>query len=237
MNRYATVDDMYNYVHSTEVNSNLLPTDIDFQFWTELKTDIASYDILFRRLYKSFRYFDQEVCNDEELSDITARFKNDLHIHLIANRKRYEELYRVYVMTDTDYSITDNIDYTKTISSNIGDIGTFTSGQRQDSQTDTLGSQTNTTENEVSAFDNTEYSPESKSTDTIGQQQNGSSRTKGEEIDTSAKQRTETGTITFKGKDNDTPTSSLLKSHIKVWSTYEFYTYIFNDMCRELLLV
>lgn len=237
MNKYATIQDMYNYQHSPNVDSNLLPTDVAFTFWSELVNNITSYDLLFRRLYKSFRYFDQELYSDETLEEITARFREDLRIHLIANRKRYEEMYRVYVLADTDYEITGNINYSKTTIGTVGDSGTFTSGSRTDSQNDTLGAQVNSTENDVSAFDASTYQHESKSTDNIGQQQNSSSRTKGQEVDTSQKQRSENTTETFKGKDSDVPISSLLNSHLKLWTKYEFYTYIFNDMSRELLLV
>lgn len=234
MDRFINVSEMYEY---TKAHNMKLLSSFNAPFWNEYESNYEKYDSLFKRLYKSFRFFDQEECNEETVEEITERFIEEVNHHLLLNKKKYEELYRVYTIQDQDYDFKGNVDIERVIDGEIKDDIDYVSGQRSDSTSETLGSQTNTVESEVAAYDSSDYQPKDKDTETLGQRTNSTSITKGSETDTTDRTRTNDTTITTKGKMGDAPISSLINSHIKLWDSYEFYSYIFSDIATELLLV
>lgn len=151
-----TVNDMYK--ESNSKNSMLLSS-YNSDFWSEYRKNYSKYDKLFRRMFKSFKYFLQE--DDETVSEITNNFTDDVYNHLLINDKRYSELYRVNVISDDDYSLVDNYNITETMDKDSNNLATNTYGARTDTTDDTEGSRTDTNNSVLGSRDdntNTQYS-------------------------------------------------------------------------------
>ena len=116
-------------------------------FWSEYVSDFSNYDRVFNRLYKSFEYFLQE--EDDSVSECRSNFTEDVKCLLIANSKKYSELYRTYKIDDSIYSLTDNYDVTETYSGNkLTTIESRLGGRTDNTKTsDVIGSKTDSIEN------------------------------------------------------------------------------------------
>ena len=323
-----TVNDMYKDARSS--NAPLL-SNYEAPFWSEYISDFSNYDRVFNRLYKSFEYFLQE--EDDSVSECRSNFTEDVKCLLIANSKKYSELYRTYKIDDSIYSLTDNYDVTETYSGNKlttieSRLGSRTDnakssdviGSKTDSieNTDVIGGITNTetmnngvkntnenttygakntnentiygsgsseTVDEVSPMDSnmfynnnknstitsekadskqtthstftdskqTTYSAftdsktinEAERTNTSnnvinsGEQNNSSNNTytKGEQSDTHNHDETESYNIRKRGNIGVQTATDMISKHNQFWNSYEFYTLIFKDICKELLSI
>ena len=323
-----TVNDMYKDARSS--NAPLL-SNYEAPFWSEYISDFSNYDRVFNRLYKSFEYFLQE--EDDSVSECRSNFTEDVKCLLIANSKKYNELYRTYKIDDSIYSLTDNYDVTETYSGNKlttieSRLGSRTDnakssdviGSKTDSieNTDVIGGITNTetmnngvkntnenttygakntnentiygsgsseTVDEVSPMDSnmfynnnknstitsektdskqtthstftdskqTTYSAftdsktinEAERTNTSnnvinsGEQNNSSNNTytKGEQSDTHNHDETESYNIRKRGNIGVQTATDMISKHNQFWNSYEFYTLIFKDICKELLSI
>ena len=323
-----TVNDMYKDARSS--NAPLL-SNYEGSFWSEYISDFSNYDRVFNRLYKSFEYFLQE--EDDSVSECRSNFTEDVKCLLIANSKKYSELYRTYKIDDSIYSLTDNYDVTETYSGNKlttieSRLGSRTDntetsdviGSKTDSieNTDIIGAITNTetmnngvkntnenttygakntnentiygsgsseTVDEVSPMDSnmfynnnknstitsektdskqtthstftdskqTTYSAftdsktinEAERTNTSNNvvnsgEQNNSSKNKyikGEQSDTHNHGETESYNIRKKGNIGVQTATDMISKHNQFWNSYEFYTLIFKDICKELLSI
>lgn len=315
-----TVNDMYTYSKSSGI---ILLSNYSSPFWNEYVNNFARYDALFRRMFYSFRYFMQDY--DDTIETITSNFTADVYNHLMVNDKKYSELYRVHVIPDEDYSITDNYNVTETMdretSKNdsdtyggrtdttnevIGertDTSTSSTGERTDTSNETLGgrsdsvnatvgsrtdtnetttgSQTNTGTDTIAGFNSSGFENDTHVTDTIGNRTDNSTNVTGQQNNTSTnvigqqsnsstnvtgQQSSNSSTVsgsqnntsTFqKSSQSDTHTGSgtedytltrvgnigvktvteVMKEHTEFWSTWEFYTMIFKEICAELLLI
>lgn len=221
------------YKYATD-NNLLLLSNFNATFWQDYITNHTRYDKLFRRLYYNFKYFMQE-CDSEldDISEITTEFIDDVYNHLMANKKKYEELYRIHVITDEDYSITDNYHITETMDRDTTSNNANTYGARTDG--DTIGEQTNTTESDVSPYDNESYYNEGKITNVFGARTD--SHTKGSQIDALNNTGTEDYTMTRRGNIGVQTGTEMLDKHNRYWDKYKFYEYIFACICADLLLV
>lgn len=250
-----------------------------FHFWDEYRSKHRKYDKLFNRMFNSFKYFMQE--DGQTISEITEDFTDEVYNHLMINAKKYEELYRVNVVADNDYSITDNYNITETMEKEIGREDTNTYGEREDGNSRTLGAkdttvtdaygqketsvqatkgtQSDTHEDDIAGFNSATYSDDTKRTDVYGQRQDNSSETvnahsdtkttaegaqtisdeftKGEQVDTLIGSRTEDYTLTRRGNIGVRTITEVLEYHEQFWTTYEFYTLIFKEICAELLAI
>lgn len=231
MIKHYTVRDMYTY--AVQNNIKLLST-YSGDFWSEYLANSSIFDKKFMRENASFRYyFDNE---NAELEDVVTNFVEDVYNHLLINNKKYSELYRVYVMEDTNLDILSNYNIKEDITKDANNSQDNQYGSRSDSTLDTKGSRTDSFEREVSAYNSSDYSKDNLETDIIGQQQNSNSFTKGNQRDVLGTTIDEDITREKKGYFN-TNASDLLNKHDKYWSTYRFYSYIFMEIKRELLLV
>ena len=61
--------------------------------------------------------------------------------------------------------------------------------------------------------------------------------TKGQQTDSHSNNSTESYELTRKGNIGVQTGADMLKKHDSFWTSYEFYTMIFKDICKELLLV
>lgn len=226
-----TVNDMYKYASA---NNMTLLSNFNAPFWQDYISNHTRYDKLFRRLYYNFRYFMQECDTDlDDIADITTEFIDDVYNHLMANRKKYEELYRIHVITDEEYSITDNYHITETMDRDTTSTDDNVYGARTDEET--RGSQTNTTESDVSPYDNENFYNEGKVTDVLGARSD--SLTKGSHTDALANVGTEDYTLTRRGNIGVQTGTEMLEKHNRYWDKYKFYEYIFACICADLLLV
>lgn len=174
----------------------LFPTNTSFDFWDDVYgAASAEYDREFARRYKNFLFFD--FLEAETTSDALTNFKADVLSILTFNQKRYEEMYRVFCVTDEEDPITYNYDMVETTgaqhteteygaTSQTKGQETFTKGQEtftkgeelltKGSQSNTIGGTTNT--HSVAPYNVQTLTPESS--DEISQQSN----TEGQRIDT-----------------------------------------------------
>lgn len=121
------VKDMYSY--SKGIGVPLL-SNYDADFWKDYVANYNRYDKLFNRLYKSFRYFNQE--DEQTTEEITLDFQDEVYNHLLINHKKYEELYRVQVLPSEDNNILQNYSMKETLDKTTSNNGTEVSGSRQD---------------------------------------------------------------------------------------------------------
>lgn len=323
-----TVNDMYKDARSS--NAPLL-SNYEAPFWSEYVSDFSNYDRVFNRLYKSFEYFLQE--EDDSVSECRSNFTEDVKCLLIANSKKYSELYRTYKIDDSIYSLTDNYDVTETYSGNklttiesrlgsrtdntetsdvigsktdsientdiigaINNTETMNNGVKNTNENTTYGAK-NTNENTIygsgtsetvdevspmdsnmfynnnknstttsektdskqtthstftdskqttySAFTDSKTINEAERTNTSnnvvnsGEQNNSSNNTytKGEQSDTHNHDETESYNIRKKGNIGVQTATDMISKHNQFWNSYEFYTLIFKDICKELLSI
>jgi len=212
--RMRTVDDLYR--NANERNIPLL-SDYNAQFWSEYKTNHARYDKLFRRLYLSYKYFLQT--GKETINEVTDNFIDDCYNHLLANAKKYAELYRMYVITDEEYSITENYNMTEIMDRDTSSNTTNDYGERVDG--------TQSTHKVVPYNTVTEYEDTSV-TDAVN---------KGAQTDTVGNTATEDYTFVRHGNIGVQTGMDLLEKHQNLWTPYEFYEFIFREICKDLLLV
>ena len=323
-----TVNDMYKDARSS--NAPLL-SNYEGSFWSEYISDFSNYDRVFNRLYKSFEYFLQE--EDDSVSECRSNFTEDVKCLLIANSKKYSELYRTYKIDDSIYSLTDNYDVTETYSGNklttiesrlgsrtdntetsdvigsktdsientdiigaINNTETMNNGAKNTNENTTYGAKT-TNENttygsgssetvgEVSPMDSNMFYNNNKNSTTTsektdskqtthstftdskqttysaftdsktineaertntsnnvvnsGEQNNSSNNTytKGEQSDTHKHDETESYNIRKRGNIGVQTATDMISKHNQFWNSYEFYTLIFKDICKELLSI
>ena len=109
-------------------------------FWQAYKANYQYFDRLFMKRFTSWFPFDQDP--DDGLQSIQEDFAFDVYSHLLANDKRYSELWRVNVIADDEaYSLTNNVDYTETMDKDTTAGRTFNKGAQSDSTT--IGQQSN----------------------------------------------------------------------------------------------
>lgn len=231
-----TVEEMFSI--ATDNNKPLL-SEYPAPFWADYVANFKHYDLLFRRLYRSFSYFMQD--EGETLANITDNFTQDVYNHLLLYDKKYAELYRVQVVDDDKYHILDNYDIVEIMDRKTGNDGTINIGTRSDNnKTDyTQGSQSNTTTTGIEGFNSTDFSNSEKSQDSLGQRQDNTTQTftSGEQTNTNKENGTEEYTLTRKGNIGVQTGADILKQHYNFWRSYEFYSFIFGEIAKELLIV
>lgn len=259
-NRYVIrdVNDMYLYAEENNLPllSDYIAEDATHDFWNDYTTNYEEYDKIFRRLYKHFRYFDQDVSGDNPVSEVTAEFIDAVKGHLMLNDKRYTMLYLLHVNNTSldpfnDYKITETKQGARNVASEIvsgerEDTTVDIAGARQDSTNNTYGARTDTVTDQIMAYNSSQFVDNAQSTtvkgsetDTSafskGSETDNSTYTKGEQTDTQELDETNSHTITVTGaKENQ---SKNMRQYTDTWSRYEFYSYIFRKIAEELLLV
>ena len=229
----------------------------DNDFWAEYRNNYARYDAVFNRMFNSFRYFMQ--LEDDTLDEVVDQFRDDVYNHLLINQKKYEELYRVQVIPDDDYSLINNYDMQEIMDKDVtdnqdntygqrSDSGSFTKGSRTDTGSNTKGQQSDNTTESVAPYDSANFSPDKfvemlsgsrldSTSFTEGQQLDSSSSTKGQQKDDLDRTYTEDYTLHRVGNIGVQTVTDMLNKHIKLWSLWEFYEYIFKEICKDLLLI
>lgn len=141
-----TVGDIY--AQNVQENKKML-SDYPADFWEPYRNNHEYFDRRFKTLYKSWFPYDQEEAEGRKA--VSDEFRLDVYAHLMANDKRYSELFRVHTIQDNDaYSLVNNVDYTETRQRTEGRDGTDVKGSETitDSSSDQYGSQVVTADNE-----------------------------------------------------------------------------------------
>lgn len=126
----VNVNDIYKYMR--DENKPML-SNYAADFWQEYRENHAYFDRLFMKSFRSFIPFNSQDL--EEVDDIAEDFAADCYAYLMANDKRYTELFRVQQIDDDDYNFMFNYDMTETFEGQTGSTGSETQGARQDSRT------------------------------------------------------------------------------------------------------
>lgn len=248
-----SVNDLY--LLSTSKNTPLL-SNYSSDFWKDYVNNYNEYDALFRRMFYSFIYFMQF---DDNPDTVLSNFIDDVKRHLMVNDKKYSELYRVNVISDENYSITDNYKITENMdrvttdsdTMNYGakdEVTTLEKGSKSESTNNTLGQQTNNITNDIAGFNSATYSNDNKTIENLGDRSDTSQTTFSEYTDTSttnfgkhddrkSSNGTDKYTLTRIGNIGVKTQTEIMKEHKEFWSVYEFYTFIFKEICAELLLI
>ena len=253
------VSDIYkqNRADSTKMLSDFTIAEQDVDFWAEYRTNYERYDSVFNRMFNSFFPFMQS--DDDTVAALTASFRDDVYNHLLINAKKYDELYRVQVIPNEDYSLINNYDMQEIMDKDVTDnqdneygqrvdSGSFTKGSRTDSGTQTKGQQIDHNTESVAPYDSVTFSPDKYiemlsgsrldlTGFTEGQQIDSSSNTKGQQKDDLDRTYTEDYTLHRVGNIGVQTVSDMLQKHIKLWSIWEFYEYIFKEISKDLLLL
>ena len=136
---------------------------------------------------------------------------------------------------------------------------TSTIGATTTNTTSTIGEQSNSEIKKVSPYDSNEFSNESGTDSSFGTRSDSGNTTtnehtdsgntttnehtdnltftKGQQTDSHSNNSTESYELTRKGNIGVQTGADMLKKHDSFWTSYEFYTMIFKDICKELLLV
>lgn len=209
-----TVKEMYEVTKSA---GTPLLSNFNDVFWNDYIEHYTELDRYFARRYRSFRYFAQEESDTIEV--VTQNFTSSVYEHLLVNKKRYEELYRVQSVNDNDYMLLDNYNVNTSITKEGSGNGSIVSGEREDKIYNTTM---------VSPFDSENFYNDTTS--------DGSTR-KGSETDTTTNAYNETVTSTKKGNIGVQTGADMLGKHTDYWKNFDFYNLIFSEIAKELLLV
>lgn len=233
--------DMYKYC--VEQEAPLLPpfeADPDNPAWYDFfantyfadDNSYQAYDREFARRYKDFLYYD--FLEAEDMSEVMTNFWTDVAALLQLNQKKYQEMYRIFLLTDEEMPVTYNYDMTETTGKQKN---TFTKGSETDtigSRSDTIGEITDT--HKVAPFNSTTPQVESSDvtsshTDTIGSH----SDTLGQRIDTS---ENDAWTLTRKGNIGTQTAADVANSFVKFFdNNFKFMQMIFEDICKQMLMI
>ena len=209
-----TVKEMYEVTKSA---GTPLLSNFNAVFWADYIEHYTELDRYFARRYCSFRYFAQEESDTVEV--VTQNFTSSVYEHLLVNKKRYEELYRVQAVNDNDYMLLDNYNVNETVTKEGSGNGSIVSGEREDKLFNTT---------KVSPFDSENFYNDTTN--------DGSTR-KGAETDTTSNAYNETVTSNKKGNIGVQTGADMLGKHTNYWKNFDFYNLIFSEIAKELLLV
>ena len=206
--------------------------------------------------FKTFQYFDQE--GDEDVEDVTLDFIANVYGFLMANHKKYEELWRIQTISNADLPLGRNYDITETMDRDTTREVDTVEGQRVDSTEETLGARTDTrtfdkgeeedvVDSDVYGYNSSNAVPSGKVTETSGertdidalvkgQQSNESEFTKGSQNNSLDESGTEDYTKRRYGVVLTSPLK-LLEAQKDFWKNFNFYDIVFRDICAEMLLV
>ena len=334
-----TVKDMYK---QSLKDSKPLLSSYPGTWWAAYISNKEHFDRLFKKEFTSWYPMGQDLTVDD-VEDITDEFRADCYAWLLANDKRYSEMYRIATVDDTSYDLLNNYDMTETFTGSTNESGSFIKGSETDSQsnsythgatskavndsieygatsesgsdqmaygsqtiqtdyTNTLGTHTDTETHSKSAFNESSYSPVSQDSNVVGQQVNAldedvvngahtdnrttsktttqqtdarttsentpahtdtrttsesetkhtdartigesttavtdsesKSATLGSRTDTDSKTAQEAHTLHRVGNIGVQTATDMMEKAGKFWGLFEFYTFIFKEIARELL--
>ena len=228
-----TVKELYQV---TKLNEEPLLSDYSAEWWSEYVENYADFDAMFAKMFKTFVYYDQD--SEDTVEEIQVDFTQTVKRWLRMNDKRYTELYRIHVIPDDDsYNLAYNYDRHETYSGNNNVAGSSITGQRTDVTIDNIGSQNSSDLNKVTGWNSSSENTKDSSNSSVGSREDTHQFTKGQEQDTSRTQGTDAHTSHIFGNIGVTTVDDMLKKHSDFWQVFNFYQIIFNDICKNFLLI
>lgn len=230
MKKPFKVIDLYKAIGTGE---SLLPTGTGFDFWEETyEANTAVYDREFARRFTTFEYFD--FMDADTIVEARENFHSDVLSILTFNKKRYEEMYRVFLVEDEDDPITYNYDMVETTGAQHTES---TKGSQQNTtgqQQNTVGQYTDTTSTNVADASTLKVASQDQTSEHVD--------TLGQRIDTEGQRKDEYDadewTLTRRGNIGVQTAGDILSIHTRYWTeTYKFFNLIFDDIAKQLLMV
>ena len=208
----------------------------DIDWWADYVSNFEAFDWQFRQMFKSFVFFDQDPEDTDD--DVMTKFGMTVYSWLMMNDKRYSELYRIHVIPDDEaYVLTNNYDLHETYSGSNSAQGATVTGQRTDVNIDQIGSQNSAGQNNVTGWDSNSENLHDSNTTQMGSRNENHQFTKGQETDTSRTQGSDSHTLRRYGNIGVADVDTLLKHHADFWQLFNFYKIVFDDICRNFLLI
>lgn len=216
--------------------SNYDSSGSDADFWTPYLDNFEVFDYQFKQQFKTFEFFDQE--KDETDAEIMFNWQLTISSWLALNDKRYSELFRIHVIPDDEaYALTNNYDLHETYSGTNSNNGAVITGQRTDVTYDNMGNQNTSGINKVTAFNSSSENTNTSNEQTFGSKQDTHQFTKGQETDTSRSAGTDSHTLRRYGNIGVMTIEDMLQKHSNFWQLFNFYQIVFNDICKNFLLI
>ena len=205
-------------------------------WWKEYKEDFEVFDYQFMKQFKSFIYFDQDANNtdEENLED----FMMTVYSWLAMNDKRYYELWRIHNITDDEaYALTNNYDIHETYTGTNTTASSAITGQRTDVTIDQVGEQEMSNLNKVTGYNSSSENTNDSSNSATGSREDTHQFTKGQEQDTARTQGNDGHTLRRYGNLGVMTVDDILTKHSTLWSNFNFYQMVFDDICKNFLLI
>ena len=235
-----TIDKLYKM--SKEDPENKYPLLTDYQssqavdWWDFYVENFEAFDYQFKQMYKSFVFFDQDP--EDTDAEIMEKFGMTVYSWLMMNDKRNSELYRIHVIPDDEnYVLTDNYNMNETYSGSNTGAAAQTTGQRTDVNIDNIGSQNSANQNGIAGWNSSTQNALDSSNSAIGTRQDTNQFTKGEETDTTQTEGTDEHTVRRWGNIGVQSVMDQLTKQEKFWQTFNFYKIVFEDICKNFLLI
>lgn len=244
MMRMYQIRELYKNLAS---GAHLLPTNTGLTFWEAIYTSQAAIiDREFARRYADFRYYDFMGADDKD--EATTNLKADVLSILTFNEKRYEEMYRVFLVADADDPITYNYDMTETTGAQHSETKYGATSATKGQETFTKGAQENT---EGAVTNSHNVAPMNSTTAILDSSDEKTSQTfnDGQRMDTYGSRTDTTNehtdemdsdewTLTRKGNIGVQTAGDILRIHTEYWTeTYKFLQLIFDDIAKQLLII
>ena len=216
--------------------SNFDTSEQDIDWWGEYLNNFEAFDFQFKQQFSSFVFFDQDPEDTED--DIMTKWQMTIYSWLGMNNKRYAELYRIHVIPDDEaYALTNNYDLHETYSgSSTGASATIT-GQRTDITYDNVGSQNSSNLDKVTGWDSGSENTRDSSNSSVGSREDTHQFTKGQETDTARSTGTDGHTMRRYGNIGVQSIDDMLGKHNNFWQLFNFYKIVFDDICKNFLLI
>lgn len=228
-----TVKEMYKYTKTHEMP---LLSNYSGEWWAEYVNNYSIFDDMFAKMFKSFVYFDQD--EEQTIDEVQEEFTNTVYNWLMFNDKRYSELYRINVIQDNEaYELTNNYDIHETYSGTSAGASSTITGQRTDVSIDQIGSQNASNVNKTTGFNSSSENVNDSSTSATGDREDTHQFTKGQEQDTARSQGSEGHNLRRFGNLGVMTVDDILTKHKNFWEIFNFYQFIFNDICKNFLLI
>ena len=208
----------------------------EVDWWAEYKDAYEVFDWQFKQQFSSFVFFDQDPEDTDD--DVMQKFGMTIYSWLTMNDKRYSELYRIHVIPDDEaYALTNNYDLHETYSGTSTGASAATTGQRTDVTFDNIGSQNSSNLNKVTGWNSGSENTRDSSDSEMGSREDTHQFTKGQETDTARSQGTEGHTLRRWGNIGVMTIEDILKKHSDFWQLFNFYKIVFDDICKNFLLI
>lgn len=235
-----TVNDLYKMSKPGGDDNFPLLTDFtssqDVDWWAEYNENFEIFDFQFKQQFKTFVFFDQDPDDTDE--DIMENWGATIYSWLAMNDKRYSELYRIHVIPDDEaYALTNNYDLHETYSGTSTGASSTISGQRTDVTYDNIGDQNSSNLDKVTGWDSGSENVRDSSNSSVGSREDTHQFTKGQETDTARSTGTDGHTMRRYGNIGVQSVQDMLGKQSNFWQLFNFYKIVFDDICKNFLLI